>query len=751
MPESLQKILVEAKGGKYSTISDLSENDIANVWENVANYVEKQMSNSKGVQIPNFGTFSFSQKKLDVGNNKYVLMQRPVFNISEKLAQTHGLQFTRYNVPGHIPSPPLNFAALSFESPFDRDTVENCVREIVRTVSQAVAAKRNVELSFGGIGRLQIRDCRVKMRFYKEFINQMDGSGELLHTMQNRAGTVDSVMSNRPFSRSNTSNTLVLPRIQPGPGAGQNTLPPLAEVDENQTARPMVPTPTEPIMDTSINPDIVQNIPDQPEGPQSQEEMEQHIKSMAIRKQAFAQTNEDVNDPVTENALDNVLREADANEEPAEVYMPKDVMETIHEERKAAPAGRGASRMAMPLAMATGISLLDDLIPTSPKLSPLPPAKTVTYADMQPGNLKPPTPPRLTPLQRSHSAEDMREKTGSACGHPNAGQELCYLCHQRARRNVPVNFTEERKRREEEEDRLLQQYQTMRDAEDILREQERHISRRHDLQKISAFNLGVSEAVTSKKKAKDTEPQRSYIFQRRPLTPSRLPKQEQYLNDLTKQVESKETVVATKKADEHFLERLEQVQLAEDLAAQREQYIRDKVDSVSTYKKALDAQLRFKPVPIPPREPDYEVFGKNDTTNEKIAERRRRAHLLFQEQQDLVGQRKREAILKRLAEQDREQAVLEKTKDGIVEDRAHRHRARFQNRQRLEDEWQSAAEMKRARDLEDRLLGLESGQLLLEQCEQHKHCKQCKKRVDNCGESNIWRESYYIPGSRIMV
>lgn len=37
--------------------------------------------------------------------------------------------------------------------------------------------------------------------------------------------------------------------------------------------------------------------------------------------------------------------------------------------------------------------------------------------------------------------------------------------------------------------------------------QERHISRRHDLQKISAFNLGVSEAVNAKKKAKDTEPQ----------------------------------------------------------------------------------------------------------------------------------------------------------------------------------------------------------------------------------------------------
>ena len=37
-----------------------------------------------------------------MGNNKFVLMQRPVFNISEKFAQTHGLQFTKYNVPGNV-------------------------------------------------------------------------------------------------------------------------------------------------------------------------------------------------------------------------------------------------------------------------------------------------------------------------------------------------------------------------------------------------------------------------------------------------------------------------------------------------------------------------------------------------------------------------------------------------------------------------------------------------------------------------
>lgn len=59
----------------------------------------------------------------------------------------------------------------------------------------------------------------------------------------------------------------------------------------------------------------------------------------------------------------------------------------------------------------------------------------------------------------------------SACGHPNAGQELCYLCHQRARRNIPVSFTEERRRREAEEDKLLQQFQYMKDAEETLKDQ----------------------------------------------------------------------------------------------------------------------------------------------------------------------------------------------------------------------------------------------------------------------------------------
>ena len=60
----------------------------------------------------------------------------------------------------------------------------------------------------------------------------------------------------------------------------------------------------------------------------------------------------------------------------------------------------------------------------------------------------------------------------SRCSHSDrAGQELCYLCHQRSQKNVPIYFAEERRQRELEEDRLLQQYQQQKDTEAILKEQ----------------------------------------------------------------------------------------------------------------------------------------------------------------------------------------------------------------------------------------------------------------------------------------
>ena len=66
--------------------------------------------------------------------------------------------------------------------------------------------------------------------------------------------------------------------------------------------------------------------------------------------------------------------------------------------------------------------------------------------------------------QQTNSANSSKPNT--PCGHHGAGQELRYLCHQRAKRNVPVYLLEEKRIREAEEAKLLEQYQHNKDLEE---------------------------------------------------------------------------------------------------------------------------------------------------------------------------------------------------------------------------------------------------------------------------------------------
>ena len=86
---------------------------------------------------------------------------------------------------GQIPVVKLNFAALSNDTPFDRDTVESCVKEVLQALARSIQSKRNVEFNFSGIGRLSIRETKVKMKFFKDFLKSMDGSGNLVQALSN--------------------------------------------------------------------------------------------------------------------------------------------------------------------------------------------------------------------------------------------------------------------------------------------------------------------------------------------------------------------------------------------------------------------------------------------------------------------------------------------------------------------------------------------------------------------------------------
>ena len=52
-------------------------------------------------------------------------------------------------------------------------------------MNRSIQARKNIEFTFNSIGKLQIRDSKVKMKFFKDFIGNFEDSGKIIADMQN--------------------------------------------------------------------------------------------------------------------------------------------------------------------------------------------------------------------------------------------------------------------------------------------------------------------------------------------------------------------------------------------------------------------------------------------------------------------------------------------------------------------------------------------------------------------------------------
>ncbi|NP_001120387.1 coiled-coil domain-containing protein 81 [Xenopus tropicalis] len=666
--------LLDSSRSGFPTLPKLTEDEVCSIWARVSEFIAHQMALQKGVQIPGLGTFTLSRHTLNVGNNKSIVLQRPVFLFSEKVAQLHGLSYNKIFTTGDIPVVPLNYMTLAFGSSFSRDIIEGCVRDTLSAFSRSIATKQNVEFDFKGIGALVIRDLKAKMKFYKDFINSMDGTGNLVKSLANRPGTCDSVMSERD-SPVHRPRTFLFPRIE-GKGEG-NAATMEAIAEEKGEPECLGPSPKEPV------------------------------------------------DKEQEGEDDNTSRR--------DVSSPK----------------RLDNRPCIVPAKVTGISLdMERMI--KPKTAPerLGSSLSASFpkADYEGGNnqtnllgIRVPTPG--TPCQ----------------DHCRAGQELCYLCMQRAQKNIPVYFTEERRLKEQEDERILQEYQHMKDQEALVKSQLASLANRKQYEKDAAYNMGVGEAVRNEKNKRNMDFYKSYFFQKRPLTPPAYLKQDQCYQSLTKQIAEKKSKELTLKQDKDLLDRLEQMQLSEELTAQRAKFLKEKNEQVQCYKSALDTQIttqgKMKPAFLLSSEPDVTepVFGRNDMTNEKLVEKRKRALEVSKQQLQASVERKRLAVLNELLQQRQEGDMLAKSKQQMVSDKADQYNKMYRIQKALQEEWAKCAELKQHKDNEEEKFIQAGSHLLLDQFDKYRRCFQCKRRPSNRGQSNIWSESRYIPGARLFI
>ncbi|KAL6481486.1 hypothetical protein MHYP_G00095660 [Metynnis hypsauchen] len=671
-------LAVVSERNAFPTLSRLAEHDVEAIWANVASFIERQMTMQKGVCISGLGTFTFSQMKLDLGS-KCVLIQRPVFLLSERLSQSHGLKQTKPLVAaGDIPVVPLNFTALSIESPFDRDVVEGCIRETLLLLLRAVSTQRTVVFTFRGIGVLSFHHSNVKMKFYKDFISAMDGTGKLLWALTNRPGTSCSVVSGKLSSlqRPMTSNAILLPRISSGESP--------READEEESSNP------------SAKPN------------DGEEENGKEIKYSAQPKSRL---------PIAKTNADLSTDEPDA------------------------------------------------------KALPDPVERHAGYSQSPDGAVE------QVEVKREEPSSNL-----SCHDHTRAGQELCYLCMQRVQRNVPLYVAEERQREEQEQEKVLLLAEQHKDEQFLQKEQARQEEKREDTKNIAAFNLGIAEALRAKKSAKPSRFEGSYIFSGRPVTPPALLKQRRYMQELMEQVACRRQQFTQSLRDHKLIDRLHQIQLADEIEKQKSHERHQKKENIKSLQKALNTQveavgqgrteekrdrrvvfptikrkstpaLEYRGTGIPARQPDSDgpIFGLYDRAPEALAEQKQRAQRLFQEQMNTTNTKRKEALFNRLSEQRIERDMLHRNHKELIADRISRYERLRSLRASLEDTWNRSADLKHHRDLEERAFIRSGSELLIDQCEQYRRCYQCKRKTSNCGESNIWKESHYIPGSRLMV
>ncbi|XP_055439481.1 coiled-coil domain-containing protein 81 isoform X2 [Bubalus kerabau] len=547
------------------TLPSLSQEEVSTIWGNVSEFVERQLSLHKGVQIPGLGTFTFMRQKLEVGNKKFFLIQRPVFIMAEKLVQIHGLKQNR------------------------------------------------------------------------------------------RPDTVDSVLSSRENLGKRPSSVLAFPRI---------------ELKEMENKPPMETIAEE--------------------------------------------------DGQNEQKKDKLKDQSDKEEGVPEILSPKTAQD----------------RLAVSPAKGTNVSLPNKLEQNGSG------GKNMNLESVSfPGGLK------------NDHAMKPKISPGTSCkDHHRAGQEMCYICLQRAQRNSPLYYTEERRRREMEDKRLIQEYLVLKDQETIFKEQMRSLASREQNQKNAAYNLGVAEAIRIHKNEKP-EFYKSFLFDKRPLSPEiNAFKQEEYSQSLLKQMDHRREKDIKQRQNRELMDRLEHVQLTEELAAQRAKYIKDKMEETQCYKRALDAQIKNRCPQLPVFEPDSSkpIFGKNE--GEMMVEKRKRDQNYMKHQMEAAANHKRRAILHQLMDQKRDLLMLQRThKEHLADRNAELERVNRIN-QSLQDDWERSAVMKKHRDLEEKAFERASDKLfLLDQCEKYRRCRQCQRRTSNRGESNLWPLNKYMHGSRLFV
>jgi hypothetical protein len=149
----------------------IRESDVLKIWNAMSHFIRDEMTKKRGVVIPGFGTFTFVEQRLDIGNAKELLKIKPSFILSDKFIQKHSIDFEKEFINETIPVSRINYVAVAeiLNRKYSRDVVEIVLNEAFMAIDHFLRSDGQVSVPMHQLGCLTINDVVLKPKKQANF------------------------------------------------------------------------------------------------------------------------------------------------------------------------------------------------------------------------------------------------------------------------------------------------------------------------------------------------------------------------------------------------------------------------------------------------------------------------------------------------------------------------------------------------------------------------------------------------------
>ena len=144
--------------------ANIEEQDVMLIWEALSLYIRDEMSKKVGVNVTGFGTFTYVETHLDIGNNKEIVKLRPAFILSDKFCKKHSLEYEKEYINESIPVKIINYVTIRqmAKCKYSREIIELVLNEAFTAMDHFIRMESNISIPFNGLGVFKVVNVNAK-------------------------------------------------------------------------------------------------------------------------------------------------------------------------------------------------------------------------------------------------------------------------------------------------------------------------------------------------------------------------------------------------------------------------------------------------------------------------------------------------------------------------------------------------------------------------------------------------------------